>query len=118
MRAQGELEFGFDVHEGEKNEFVVSAVRERGVAARAGLSIGDRVMKFKRLPLGDREGEGLRRWCTRHGGSNSLNEINANPPTQAIRAVVRSATKQPGNFSAKPVKEQRAVGCHVLCSDA
>lgn len=108
VRAQDDSSFGFKIEERGRDVFVVTGVRIRGPAARAGLSVGDQVTKFK--VLSDAEVgwkpsvEAYEAWST-----DTLNQVEANSRVQAIRIERVSTKKHPEGTSAKLARTRRSV---------
>jgi len=95
----------------------VTGVRIRGSAARAGLSVGDQVTKFKMLSP-DQVGwkpsaEAYKAWS-----NDTFNELEANVQVYAIRIGRISTKKHPEGTKAKPARTRRSVRCPSLSNSS
>lgn len=119
MRLADEVDFGFDVEECARNEFVVANVRDQGAAARAHITPGQRVVKFRPHVVGEYAQKKLvsnRSWLFQPWNSKSLETINALPREQAIAIKLLSADKIPDESSERSKlieRTKKKVSAHV-----
>lgn len=103
----------------EDGQFIVTSLRLRSAAARAGVSVGDRVAAYKHASHRDEDASdeesntSLTRWSR-----SSLDCINAFPVEQGVVLHVSTARRQRTKDSSKPKTTRRPVRCKSLVNSS